>query len=222
MPDIFSGHLLLCICVPTALCSSVPVWGLALACVNGSGSSWAYLAQHQWVPESSSLPSPRPPAPVRSSSLCICTLNKGTWAWSKKIWMDTGVLMPAVKCCDAHQDSFQFMELKQGWKHQQQRLFLQTPPLFLFFFNKKKKCAAWNDQVPLRTHPDIEATAKEIFLATKLFSLFILSCCHYIQTKTCLPSFHEAIPDSKVVSDLLFLTFIWTYICLNGLSKTSY
>ena len=175
MPSIFSGHLLLCICVPTAPCSSVPVWGLALACVNGRDSSWAYLAQHQWVPESSSLPAPCPPAPVRSSSLCICTLNKGMWAWSKKIWMDTGVLMPGGKGCDAHQDSFQLMELNQGWKHQRQSLFLQTTPLFLFFLIQGKKGAAWNDQVPLRTLPDLEVTAKEIFQAAKLFWLLIFT-----------------------------------------------
>lgn len=97
MVDIFSAHLLLPIRVPTALCLSVPVWGLALACVNGSGSAWSYLAQHQWLPESSSLPAPRPPAPVKSSSFRICTHEEECGLGPKRSEWTLEVLMHAVK-----------------------------------------------------------------------------------------------------------------------------
>lgn len=154
MPDIFSAHLLLPICVPTALCLSVPVWGLALACVNGSGSAWSYLAQHQWLPESSSLPAPRPPAPIKSSSFHICTVkeecglgpNRSEWtrgsnACSKKVW--THITNLTNLCLDSW--------FKTGLENTNSRVFVlkhSPPPLI-----KRKDHASWNDWVTSKETP---------------------------------------------------------------------
>ena len=140
MPDIVSARLLLPICVPTALCLSVPVWGLALACVDGSSSAWSYLAQHQWLPESSSLPAPHPPAPVKSSSFRICTLreecglgpNRSEWIWAlKEVWTHIMTLT------DQRLDS----PLKIETETTNNRAFvLKHLSLFLFFNEKKSRC----------------------------------------------------------------------------------